>query len=335
MHRILIPFVFSLLICNLHTIAAKKLKVKGEYVHQYAKTRFPVSVNTFTRTEIHAFDKEQANISATYEDKDTRINVYIYPAGPADNHRFRGEYFSSLQSIIDANGSGASVHQEYIQYKKGGYKVNGFQAYIEAYGTKSSGLRLYECGTWFLKIRITSHSLDTSEATQIFDVFTQQFDPVALVSISPLSTKSNINVAPAALKDSTLLGCTFASVLEKAKWALANVDSLELQAGFPSLYLDMHVSSLKAFVKNEEKHPDWARSETTEKYLKEIRSLIEAGYLEEYIMDEYRYVMIVPNGTEFDFERYQKWRKTHPISYRMTGYILDIITYVPLSELRN
>lgn len=335
MYRILITIFPCLFICVSHAIAAKKIKANGEYIHKYAKTTFPVSIDEYTRTEIHAYDKEHKNISATYELRDTKVNVYVYPAGAADNHRFRGQYFNSLQAIVDANGYGAAVHQEYVQYKKGAYKVNGFQAYLEVYGTKSSGLRLYECGTWFLKIRISSHSLDTGEVTKLFDLFTQQFDPVALVTISPLSTKSVVNVAPAALKDSTLLGCTFASVLEKAKWALDNVDSLELQAGFPSLYLGMHISSLQAFVKHEEKHPDWARSETTEKYLKEIRSLIAAGYLDEYIMDEHGSVMIVPDGTEFDFEGYQRWRKTHPISYRMTGYILDVITYIPLNELRN
>jgi len=108
-----------------------------------------------------------------------------------------------------------------------------------------------------------------------------------------------------------MLGSAMGSAFKKISWALDNVDSLERAAGFPDLYLGLQVESLKEFVQFE-KRKKWNRQQSTTDYLNELNRIIDAGFLEEFIMEQFDMIMIVPQDVTLDFEGFQKWKETHP-----------------------
>jgi hypothetical protein len=110
-----------------------------------------------------------------------------------------------------------------------------------------------------------------------------------------------------------MLGSAMGSAFKKISWALDNVDSLERAAGFPDLYLGLQVESLKEFTQFE-KRKKWNRQQSTTDYLNELNQIIESGFLEEFIMEQFDMIMIVPKETTFDFEGFQKWKEAHPIT---------------------
>lgn len=134
------------------------------------------------------------------------------------------------------------------------------------------------------------------------------------LQISHLNPKADINFAKAAFVDSLMLGSAMGSAFKKLEWVMDNVDSLERASGFPGLYLEMHIASLKEFTEFEKKHPDFSKAKRTEQYLTELNSIIDNGFLEEFIMEQYDMIMIVPDNLEFDFEGFDKWKKENPIN---------------------
>ncbi len=70
----------------------------------------------------------------------------------------------------------------------------------------------------------------------------------------------------AAFVDSLMLGSAMGSAFKKNEWVMDNVDSLERASGFPGLYLEMHIASLKEFTEFERKHPDLSKTKRTEQY---------------------------------------------------------------------
>lgn len=218
-----------------------------------------------------------------------------------------------MQDIANVSKSGLHAQQGYKYFKKDGYKINGFTA-ISPDETKTQ-LTFFECGQWFFKIRITSNSLDTTEINRLEREVLESFQPTRLVKFFPLDSKASVYFAKAAFRDSLMLGSAMGSAYKKIGWALDNVDSLERAAGFPDLYLGLQVESLKEFVQFEKKK--WNRQQSTTDYLNELNEIINAGFLEEFVMEQFSMIMIVPDGITLDFEGFQKWKQTHPTTINL------------------
>jgi hypothetical protein len=289
----------------------KKLKVKGTYVHSPTSTGFPENFGAYQRVGVYSFDKKKENIGSTYKSGQTTLSVYVYPAGDGMEGRLRNQYLQVLQDMANISESGLDADQQYKYFRKNGYKVNGFSAVTLS--NPKSQVSLFECGQWFFKIRITSSSLDTAQINGLEREVLNSFDPTALVKSSRLNSKAEVYVAKGAFRDSLMLGSALGSAFKKISWAVENVDSLERAAGFPDLYLGLHVESLMEFIQFE-KRQKWNRQQTTTNYLNELHQLIDAGFLEEFIMDQFDMIMIVPEEVTLDFEGFEKWKQTHPIT---------------------
>jgi hypothetical protein len=316
---ILVLIAFEGLYCNALTYnEPKKIKAKGDYVHSLTQLIFPVKIDDYERVDIYSFDKKNTNVGITYENHKylgkTTLSIYVYPAGSGTDGRLRDEYLFSLQSIANVSDKGVHAIQNYSSYKKDAYKINGYNAWIvnKSNSTKSV-ITVYECGKWFFKIRITTDLLDSLGVESLKNKTLDLFQPTILVENAPLNPKADIYFAKAAFRDSIMLGSAMGSAYKKLEWALHNVDSLERASGFPDLYIGMHVESLKAFVNFEKEH-NYSKSQTTIDYLKELNSIIDAGFLKEFIMQQYRMIMITPENMTFDFDTYEKWKLTHPIN---------------------
>ena len=310
----------------------KKIKAKGDYIHEATNTTFPTAIDNYIRTEVTSYDKKKTNISANYENETsggkTKFTVYLYPVGIESEQELRYEYLNSLQSIAYAADKSLNAAQEYCSYKKDGYKIHGYSAYILADNRNQTALEIYQCGSWFLKIRVTSDVLDTAAIDILNKRVVDLFSPVNLVKTSALSLQPHFNVSKKALRDSLMLGCIMSSTFKKLEWLEANVDSTERASGFPDLYLDMYVESLKDFVKYAEEHKDWHLSNSTKEYLDQLNSLIANGFLDEFIMEQFSNVMIVPDKVDFDFKSFDHWKISHPININLNERYC-VITYEP------
>ena len=296
----------------------KKIKSKADYIHSATGFIFSLTIDQFNRADIYAFDKKKKNVGITYKTNDLKstISIYLYPAGAGAEDRLRNEYLKSMESVANISDNGVHAEQYAVSYKCGNYKVNGFKANIKDLDAKSS-LCVYECGEWFFKIRISSETLDTTGMKQTEQKILDLYAPTRLVKQSKLNSKADISFAKTAFVDSLMLGSAMGSAYKKIEWVFENVDSLERASGFPGLYLDMHIASLKEFTEFEKKHPDFSKTKQTEEYLAELNSIIDKGFIDEFIMEQFDMVMIVPKDLEFDFEGYDKWKNDNPISINL------------------
>ncbi len=299
-------------------IKPKKIKTKSDYKHKATDINFPLKIDKYNRTNISAFDKKKQNIGVTYKDNNSKtvISIYLYPAGAATEDRLRNEYLKSMQYIANLSDNGINAKQSPIFHKNENYKINGFNAIINDINKKSS-LSIFECGEWFFKIRITSEVLNTIDIKQIEQKILYLYKPTRLVKLSHLNHKADVNFNKVAFVDSVMLGSAMGSAFKKIDWVMNNVDSLERASGFPGLYLEMHIESLKEFTKFEKRFPNISKTKHTKKYLSELKSIINNGFLEEFIMEQFNMVMIVPDNLEFNFKEFKQWKINNPISINL------------------
>jgi hypothetical protein len=291
----------------------KKIKAKGEYFHSYSKTTFPLQFETFNRQSINAFDRSDKNVGVVYEskvgDKFSTITIYIYPAGDGYEGRLRSEYITSMQSIANLSDKGLHATQFAVKHKGEKYVCNGFKAISKTSSHNYNQLSLYECGTWFFKIRLTTNELDTIQIAEIENKILEKFDPSRLTALKPLNEKADVFFAKIAFRDSTLLGSAMGSAFKKIEWATENIKEEERASGFPSLYLNMQLEALKEFVKFHKEKKWNIKDEWTSNYLNELNAIIDADFLEEFIMEQFDMVLIVPDNLTTDFDAFQKFKK--------------------------
>lgn len=293
----------------------KKIKAKADYKHTATGFIFPLVIEQYNRADIYAFDKKKQNVGITYKSGDlkTTVSIYLYPAGDGTENRLRNEYIKSMQSIANVSDNGVHAEQFAVSYKNGDYKINGFKANIKDSDKKSS-ISVFECGTWFFKIRISSESFDTTGMKQTEQKILDLYKPTRLVEKFHLNPKADISFAKTAFVDSVMLGSAMGSAYKKIEWIFENVDSLERASGFPGLYLDMQIEALKEFVTFEKRFPNYSKTEFTDRYLRELNSIIDNGFLEELIIEQFDMILIIPEGLKVDFESFDKWKKDNPIS---------------------
>lgn len=313
MKRLLLLFALALLVCQLQAQSPKKIKAKGDYVHASTSAVFPLQLGDYHRDKLYSFDKKKENVGSVYEsvNKQTVLSVYLYPAGNGYDRRIHNEYAGLIQELADIHG-GIDAISNVVSYQKDGFKVNGLKSVYTSTG-KNESLTLYECGKWWFKMRITSSDLDTCQMSQLEKSVMDYFVPTNYVKNDPLNVKFDVHVAPAAFCDSLTLCCALGSIFGELQWIDENVDSLELISGFPSLYLEAQMASVEGFVKAEKDHPDLNGGEDIHHELEQLNKIIENGFLEEYLIDQYFGMLIVPQDMDIDSDAFFEWQLQNPI----------------------
>jgi hypothetical protein len=290
----------------------KLIKSKDEFIHSSTGTIFPEQIEGYQRKNIYSFSKQDDNIETTYESRQdvnkTTISIKVYPAGDGTEGRLRNEYLMTLKAIINPGNRIRLVDQKAVRRKGNKYICNGFQATLNTEGkSESNELILFECGSWFVRIRISSNELDSKQIQELEEKVINKFDPTVLTEVRVLNLKSDLLIAPALGKDRDRAKFIIKSALRKLEWANDNVPENERVSGFPDLYLNMHIEAFQEFVackvENDKPVNDIA------KLINDINTVIKAGYLPEFIMKQYSMVMIVPDKMKFDFEGYGKFAK--------------------------
>ena len=96
-------------------------------------------------------------------------------------------------------------------------------------------------------------------------------------------------------------------VTEKSCVKIKNLEEKEKYSGFQDLYIDMHKEALKQFVLFEHKHK-YSSKEETKEYLKSLNKIIDSPFLNEFLLEQYKMILIVPEDTILNFEEYHKWK---------------------------
>jgi hypothetical protein len=299
------------------------INVKGDYFHQKTNTKFPPKIEDFTRTSVIAFDNSKENIGVSYSNQylsgKTTFTIFIYPSENGAEGLLRREFLNSLKAITFINKPGNIIKKYPVDYKKDGYIVNGFKARINDNNNKSE-LLVYQCGLWFLKIRVSTQRLDSLEMAALETEIINIYSPSIFVKQGPLNIKADIHFGKAAFTDSLMLGCVMGSALKKVEWAIENVDSLERISGFPDIYLDLHKASLLEFAKFAKDHPTMSRSQSTIDYLAQLNLIIDASFLNEFIMKQFDMLLKVSPDINLDFNKFVEWEKTKTIKINLNSY---------------
>jgi len=307
----------------------KKINAKENYTHSATHFNFPKFLfGDYERKSIYSFDKENRNVGVSYgknqNGERTMFSLYLYPAGDGYEGRLRQEYQNSMQSVVATRKEGLYATQNAVQHKGEKYICNGFEAIFTTENNELSQLTLFESGTWFYKIRITSNRKDTTLLLDLKAKILQVFDPTILADLTPLNEKTDVYFAKAAFRDSVLLGSAMGSAFAKIDWLMENVDKKERATGFPDLYLNFHIAGLKAFMEFQHRF-NYKKSDFTENYLRQLQLISDADFLNEFVMEQYWMILIIPENIPDKYDEYLKWKSQNNITINLNDkfYVLS------------
>ncbi len=291
----------------------KSIKFKGDYIHSFTGLIFPEQFENYSRSSIYSFTKTDDGIEVTYESpQKTSIAIKVYPAGKGIEGRLRDEYMQTLQAISNEVNKTVGFEQGPVRKVGAKYICNGFKAVSHLRDNEPiNQLVLYECGAWFLRVKISSRDLDTSHIEQLEQKVLEKYDPTKLTELKPFNSKSDFIVAPGLGKDRTRDKYILKSGFKKLEWAIKNVPENERASGFPDLYLNMHIEAFKELA--ECKDENFAPDNKIAKYISDINKVIKANYLPEFLMKQYNMVMITPDNMKFDFDGFAQWQEEYKI----------------------
>lgn len=293
-----------------HLNKPKKIKVEGDFKHHPTGVIFPVAIGNYTRTEMTTFNREWTDISAEYsyvtEEGKTQLSIYVFPVSSPSDYALRQNYDYVKIALNYAAAKHNDYHEKLCTIKKYGYTVHGFHNEFRN-GKTQELVRLYLCGLWYFKIRITSYSQNAAQLSQSSDEVVDVIDPVKMVKDFPLNPVTDINISPKAFSDSGLFYIAMVQAFEKLSWTCKKVDSMERLSGVPDIYLDEYVTMLSNTLKSIDTSKTVPRTEYLQKYTKQLRTMISSGFLDEHIMNRFDRLMIVAEGMKLDYDAYDKW----------------------------
>lgn len=316
MRRILLSFILTVLLPSFcysqHHI--KEIKSKDiTYLHKDTGFGLPAEIGEYKREGIYAFDRKKNNIGANYKRGTTKVSVYTYPAYDGYEDRLRREFFNGLWEITETKGlEGQHFEVSCVSLNSGQYLIHGLSAEYTL-DDNSSLLSLYECGHWWLKFRITDKNNGVNLAL-IEDQFKNALSPDILISSRPLNDKFDLYFQKTAFRDSLMLGCVMGEAYAKIDWMMDNLDSLELQAGVPSIYLDYYIAGIDGALEFAQKHPEFRSTDATKRMLDFYFAVKKDGYLEELIYEEKRGGISIPDSINLDMDGYHQWLIDHPLN---------------------
>lgn len=313
--------IFGLIVCNnsvfcQETNYFEKLNKIGDYIHKSSKTNFPEKWEGLNREEIFSFNKNEKDVSVKYsnENKGTSITIKLYHSDFAYEGRLRKEYLSSVNFF----SNDTKFSQKSIRYKGQKYTCNGFMG-ILSIEKNLTRVSLFECGTWLLKIKILTNELENVQVEELNNKIVNFIDPSKLTGIKKLNSKVDITFDQDKIKDESALEYIMGGAFKKLEWKNNNISENECASGFPDLYLDMHVQSIKEIAKILEKN------KSTSNYFRELNLIINSGFINEFILDQYKMVMIIPENIELDFNRYNLWKSNNKVEINLNEKFYDLI----------
>lgn len=280
--------------------------IKSGYLHKESKTSFPNKIGKLRRTKI----SKGRNITVVYKDDNkTEVVVTLAPSKVGVEGRLRESYLAGTRMIPHRYRRAKPV----IKLKKyvgDEYTCNGIDG-IYLSSNENHLLSIYECGTWLLKIDISSPKLKKTGLETVKIKLVNQIDPAHLTALHPLAEKPKIGFSESDKSYISNLQAILSSAIKKTDWADYFIPYRERASGFPDMYLEMHIAAIEEYLQVQKGK---AINSNEKRYLESLQKINSAGYLDEFLMEQYQEIMYVPAHWQLETVAYQKWKRQSRIS---------------------
>jgi hypothetical protein len=294
------------------------LKIDDSDFNHITGLKFPIEMFGYKRDEIRAFEKGTSNISVKYKKADadesiSTFTIFIYPNTSTSTDRLTDEYYKAVSAIGIARGSKQIEFKHKIRtFEKNGFRLRGLVAITS---DLKEYLALFESGKWMLKLRITLPSASQDILDQLEASLLDALNPSMLVEKYPWDPSSyKIILDVDLLSDKIFAPCAYIGGFMLATWINVKVGEQEKLAGVPGLYLQGYNAAYTVMI---EAWRTAKRKKNKSKFYPLMSGLeqIEGnGYLEEFLMEQFHQVLIVPDSTVLNQDEYENWKKNHSIN---------------------
>lgn len=307
-------FLFPVILFSQELKLNKKIKSTTDFKHLPSGILAPVNLGDFSRTALFTNSKNDSIFSAEYENKnnDAAFQFKIVLGG-LDEERLFNYYFQNIES---RRFSPKETINKTVILKDGNFKLNGISTYFK-HLDKLINVRVYDAGFWVFISETSQKGNDTLALDKRQDEFLKKIMPSKIVEKNPLTRYSNIYYAKACFRDSLMLRSAMSSATNKMKWIYENINKYERASGVPGILLNYQIAGINGFIDYKtEKNPKPSNGgyETTN-LIGFFTKLREAGFIDEFLMESYYYLLIPPENHQFDYKGYEKWKQENPIEY--------------------
>ncbi len=306
---------------------------KSNYIHTESNTTFPYRIGDFERVQLIVFKDQPLKISAIYKaihGKST-FSASLTPSTEATEGRLRNEFLANIKQLSKDKGKAYMPKPVFLKFKGIRYVNNGIEGTYINDEKSFSQVNVFECGSWVLSTKVDAEGMDETQFRHFSEDLIRYFNPARLTALKPMNLKPIVDFEREALQDTVVTGAMVASAFKKIDWATENVSEKERYSGFPDIYLNMHTESLKEYLTVLGRKKSHSNIPENFRFYADLKSINEAGYLAEFVMETYENVMIVPGYVDLDFNGYNHWKqerelnvdllkKRYKINYRALPY---------------
>lgn len=312
----------------------KKIKSTTDFEHPISGIYAPISLGDFSRTELSTNSKNDSVFAAEYEDSNNNLS-FKFKILPAflDEERLLNHYYKDLQERKYSPKENRKISKA-VTIKEGKFKLHGISSYF-SHLDRLINLRVYDAGFWVFISEVSQKGNDTLALDKVQDQFLTKIQPVKIVEKNPLTRYANILYAPVAAQDKLLLRTTMSSATNKMKWIYENIDKYERAAGIPGALLDFQIAGINGFIDYKtEKNQDLIEGNNpATRLISFFTKLRKDGFVDEYLMEQYYYLLIPPENHQFDYTGYQKWKLENSIDYDTSKKLYIIVNLHKKTDL--
>ncbi len=288
----------------------------SNFLHTETQTLFPYNMGEFERKQIISYPNDPGKLSViytTHKEKSTFV-INLTPTKEGTEGRLRNEYLKEIRKLSKEEDTDSLPVPNILKYIGHTYVCNGVQGiFVNRKSLSVAQCAVFECGTWMLGIKLKTSDLDSAQHARLEENLMLYFNPSRYTALSPLNLKSNVGFESEVMKDTETSSAMVNSAFKKLDWASRYVSSNERHSGFPDIYLAMHVASLSEYLRIMEKRITTIRNPNSIRFFEDLNAIKLAGFLPEFIMEEYDRVMIVPDDIQLNFEAYRQWKQSREI----------------------
>ncbi len=303
---------------------AKTIKAKGDYIHKATGLAFPkTQFDGYERTRITAFDKKREDVGLNYKlqegGKSTLVSIYIYPAEAPMEDRLHRNFLDVARAAVNV-GKAVDLDCALIRSSNENYICNGMRGVFTTQDGNLSEVVLFECGGWYYKLRITTSLLELDGLTQLTERILEAYPPPALTAVSPAGDDVDMKLGDGLIMHPVLMKSVTGASISKINWALKQVSAQERASGFPGMYLALHETALKTFAEISREAEGKDSDPSIQRYIDEVNEIVDSGFLNEFILDQFFSLLWLPDGFVPDTEGYQAWKQDREFSVNLNHH---------------
>jgi hypothetical protein len=304
----------------------KKIKSTTDYEHSTSGISAPMNLDGFSRTDLFSNSKNDSVFAAEYEDQSNKL-VFKFKVLPAllDEERLLSHYYKDLQERKYSPKENKKISKS-VTINEGKFKLHGISSYF-SHLDQLINLRIYDAGFWVFISEVSQKGNDTLALDKAQDLFLTKIQPAKIVEKNPLTRYANILYAPVAAQDRLLLRTTMSSATNKMKWIYENIDKYERASGIPGILLEYQIAGINGFIdyKTEKNQNTIEGNNSATRLISFFTKLKNAGFVDEYLMEQYYYLLTPPENHQFDYSGYQKWKLENSIDYDTSKKLYIIV----------